>query len=192
MITVEEILSLLHLEPHHEEGGYFVETYRSKEFIPESILPERYKGARSFATAIYYLLTPDTFSAMHRLQTDEIFHFYSGDPVEMLQLWPDGSGRIITLGTDFLKGDRPQVIVPRGVWQGARLFPGGRFALLGTTVSPGFECADYESGKRGPLTVAYPRFRDLILSLTSSTATDSTLGGLPSPAAAPGRVDRKK
>ncbi len=173
MITVEEILSLLRLKPHPEEGGYFVETYRSNEFIPASILPGRYKGARSFATAIYYLLTPDTFSAMHRLQTDEIFHFYSGDPVEMLQLGPDGSGRIIILGTDFLKGARPQVIVPRGVWQGARLSPGGRFALLGTTVSPGFECADYETGQRDSLTISYPRFRDLILSLTSPAASNS-------------------
>jgi len=191
MTTAEEILSLLHLRPHPEEGGYFVETYRSKEFIPESVLPDRYKGARSFATAIYYLLTADTFSAMHRLQTDEIFHFYSGDPVEMLQLWPDGSGRIITLGVDFLKGERPQVIVPKGVWQGARLFPGGRFALLGTTVSPGFECADYETGQRDSLTRFYPGFRKLIRSLTPSAPSDPTLNqGLPG--AAQSRVDRKK
>jgi len=172
MITAEEIVSLLNLRPHPEEGGYFVETYRSKELIPESVLPDRYKGTRPFATAIYYLLTPDTFSAMHRLQTDEIFHFYSGDPVEMLQLWPDGSGRILTLGVDFLKGARPQVNVPKGVWQGARLFSGGRFALLGTTVAPGFECADYEPGQRDSLTNSYPRFRDLILSLTSSVEAE--------------------
>ena len=126
MITPEELVSLLHLKPHPEEGGCFIETYRSKEWIPESVLPGRYKGARSFATALYFLLTRDTFSAMHRLQTDEIFHFYLGDPVEMLQLLPDGSGRIIPLGTDFLAGARPQVIVPRGVWQGAKLIPGGR------------------------------------------------------------------
>src|SRR5581483_11176343 len=98
------------------------------------------------ATAIYYLLTPDTVSAMHRLATDEIFHFYLGDPVEMLQLRPDGSHRVAILGPDLDAGQRPQIVVPRGVWQGARLVPGGRFALLGTTVAPGFDYADYETG----------------------------------------------
>ena len=191
MFTAEQIISLLHLEPHPEEGGYFVETYRSQEEIPGSVLPGRYKGPRSFATAIYYLLTPDTFSAMHRLQTDEIFHFYSGGPVEMLQLWPDGSGRIIRLGVDFLKGAQPQVIVPRGVWQGARLFPGGRFALLGTTVSPGFECADYETGQRDSLTLSYPRFRDLIFSLTSPVVSNSAPKEN-APKCRKDRVDRKK
>jgi predicted cupin superfamily sugar epimerase len=166
MITAEQIISLLQLEPHPEEGGYYVETYRSREKIPESILPERYKGTRSFATAIYYLLTPHTFSVMHRLQTDEVFHFYWGDPVEMLQLGPDDSGKVLILGTNLLRGMRPQVIVPGGVWQGSRLLPGGRFALLGTTVSPGFERADYENGPRDLLVHSYPRFRDQIVSLT--------------------------
>jgi predicted cupin superfamily sugar epimerase len=84
-------------------------------------LPSRYKGVRLFGTAIYYLLTPETFSAMHRLPSDEIFHFYIGDPVEMLQLWPDGSIRVLILGSDILNGMQPQVVVPRGVWQGAKL-----------------------------------------------------------------------
>jgi uncharacterized protein len=166
MITADQIISLLQLEPHPGEGGYFVETYRSREKIPEPLLPDRYKGARSFATAIYYLITPLAFSVMHRLQTDEIFHFYLGDPVEMLQLGPPGSGRVLILGTDLLKGMHPQIIVPRGVWQGSRLLPGGRFALLGTTVSPGFERADYENGQRNLLVHSYPRFRDQIVSLT--------------------------
>jgi predicted cupin superfamily sugar epimerase len=82
-------------------------------------------------------LTPDTFSALHRLASDEVFHFYLGDPVEMLQVWPDGSHRVVLIGTDLAAGERPQVVVPRGIWQGARLRPGGRFALLGTTVAPG-------------------------------------------------------
>lgn len=161
MIIADEIISLLNLKPHSEEGGYFVETYRSQQHLPEGG-----EGKRILATAIYYLLTPDTFSAMHRLKTDEIFHFYLGDPVEMLQLLPDGSGRVITLGPDILNGMRPQVIVMKGVWQGARLLPGGRFALLGTTMSPGFELADYESGKRDVLVELYPQFRDLISILT--------------------------
>ena len=148
MPTAEQIRSLLHLGPHPREGGYFVETYRSDVYIAGDMLPARYESGRSLATAIYYLLTPDTFSALHRLKTDEIFHFYVGDPVEMLQLWPDGKGRVLTMGHDILDGMQPQVLVPQGIWQGTRLVPGGKFTLLGTTISPGFEFADYESGQR--------------------------------------------
>jgi len=166
MLTADQIVSLFNLKPHPEEGGYFAETYRSPEILPERALSSRYKGIRSFGTAIYYLLTPETFSAMHRLQSDEIFHFYFGEPVEMLQLWPDGSGKTITIGSDILNGMQPQVIVPRGVWQGARLFKDGRFALLGTTVSPGFALADYESGRRDELVKSYPQYQHLITALT--------------------------
>lgn len=119
MPTADQIRTLLNLKPHLEEGGYFIETYRSSETILEKVLPSRYEGVRTFGTAIYYLLTPETFSAMHRLRSDEIFHFYLGDPVEMLQLWPDGPGRIVILGSDILDRMQPQVVVPRGVWQGA-------------------------------------------------------------------------
>ena len=163
---IAQLLDLLNLQPHPAEGGYFVETYRSTEAIPPEALPARYQGARRHGTAIYYLLTPQTFSAMHRLQSDEVFHFYLGDPVEMLQLRPDGTGRVLLLGPDILGGMRPQVVVPRGVWQGSRLRSGGRFALLGTTVSPGFEYADYETGRRAELIEAYPQFHDRIVALT--------------------------
>ena len=166
MITEEEIIALLNLKPHLEEGGYFVETYRSEELLLPGTLPDGYEGRRCYGTAIYYFLTPDTFSAVHRLKSDEIFHFYLGDPVEMLQLWPDGSGKVLLLGTDMVVGMRPQVIVPRRVWQGARLRPGRSFALLGTTVSPGFEYEDYETGQRDSLVRTYPDFRDLIIALT--------------------------
>jgi hypothetical protein len=121
MLTADQIITLLNLKPHPEEGGYFVETYRSTETLSRELLPNRYKGDRSFSTAIYYLLTPGTFSTIHQLRSDEVFHFYLGNPVEMIQLWPDGSGRILILGFDILNGMEPQVIVPRGVWQGARL-----------------------------------------------------------------------
>lgn len=166
MLTANQIITLFNLKPHPEEGGYFAETYRSSETLSEKALPFRYRGIRTFGTAIYYLLSPETFSAMHRLQSDEIFHFYLGDPVEMLQLRPDGSGKVITIGSDILNGMQPQVLVPRGVWQGARLIKSGKFALLGTTVSPGFELADYESGQREELANSHPRFRDLITALT--------------------------
>ncbi|HTD54861.1 MAG TPA: cupin domain-containing protein, partial [Silvibacterium sp.] len=115
---------------------------------------------------IYYLLEPGTFSEMHRLASDEIFHFYYGDPVEMLQLLPDGSGQTIVLGSDLSRGQHPQLIVPKDVWQGSRLLPGGNVALLGCTVSPGFDYADYETGSRADLTLSYPQYAELIEILT--------------------------
>ena len=93
---------------------------------------------------------------MHRLPTEEVFHVYLGGPVRMLQLFPDGSGREILLGSDILSGQEPQVIVPAGVWQGSRLEPGVEFALLGATMAPGFDYADYERGRRDDLVARYP------------------------------------
>ena len=138
------IIARLRLEPHPKEGGWFRETYRAAETLAPSALPSRYRARRAVATAIYYLLTPTSFSALHRLASDEVFHFYMGDPAEMLLLHPDESGQVVTLGPDVLQGMHPQVVVPRGVWQGARLRPGGSFALLGTTVAPGFDFAGFE------------------------------------------------
>ncbi len=162
---IEEIKTLLNLSSH-VEGGFFVETYRSNELIAQKALPDRFDGNRCLSTAIYYMLTPETYSAIHKLQSDEIYHFYQGDPVEMLQLYPDGSGRIIILGSDILNGMQPQVAVPKGVWQGSRLSPGGRFALMGTTVSPGFEYFDFETGNRETLQKTYPEFKDQIEALS--------------------------
>ncbi|HEX9015986.1 MAG TPA: cupin domain-containing protein [Chloroflexota bacterium] len=161
----QSIITALGLVPH-PEGGYFAETYRADELLPPEALSRGYPDARSVSTAIYYLLTPDTFSELHSLRSDEIFHFYLGDPVEMLQLWPDGSGEVVTLGTDIAAGMRPQVVVPGSVWQGSRLVPGGSFALLGCTVAPGFDYSDYEAGKRDDLLYLFPRFEEMIKALT--------------------------
>ena len=166
MITADTVKSMLNLKPHPEEGGYFRETYRSPHTLSKDILPEEYQDERSLSTAIYYLLTPDTFSALHRLPTDELFHFYLGDPVEMLQLLPGGTGKTITLGQDITNGMQLQVVAKKDVWQGSRLCAGGQFALLGATMSPGFESSDYESGQRERLIADYPQFANLIKVLT--------------------------
>lgn len=155
-LEADEIIRLLNLQKHPMEGGYFVETYRSVEKC----------GERSLATAIYFLLTDETFSEMHRLTGDEMFHFYYGDPVEHVQLFPDGSGKIITIGNDLAAGHEPQVNVPGDVWQGSRLVPGGRVALLGTTMSPGFDYKDYVTGDRQTLIRSHPEFKELIIELT--------------------------
>jgi|SRR5271156_177031 len=167
-MTADEIKKLLNLGPHPCEGGWFIHTWRSDEMIPHATLPVRYPGDRHAGTCIYYLLEPSTFSEMHRLASDEIFHFYYGDPVEMLQLLPDGSAHTVILGNDLRHGQRPQLIVRKYVWQGSHLLPGGQVALLGCTVSPGFDFADYETGRRDPLLREYPQYSDLIQTLTRS------------------------
>jgi predicted cupin superfamily sugar epimerase len=166
MLTAERIRTLLKLEPHPIEGGYFVQTYRCELPIPKVSLPASYPADRTMSTAIYYLLTPDTFSAMHSLPGDEIFHFYLGDPVEMLQLNPDGTGEVVVLGQDLASGMRLQHVVLGGIWQGSRLRAGGEYALLGTTMSPGFDYDDYETGDRQQLSAEYPEFSERIASLT--------------------------
>jgi predicted cupin superfamily sugar epimerase len=166
MISADEIKKLLRLEPHPREGGWFRQTWKSEEEIPQKVLPSRYPGPRAAGTAIYYLLEPDTYSEMHRLASDEVFHFYLGDPVEMLQLYPDGSGRVLLLGSNPAAGMELQTVVPQGVWQGSRLLPGGQLALLGCTVSPGFDYQDYESGVRTELVRGWAEWREMITSLT--------------------------
>jgi predicted cupin superfamily sugar epimerase len=165
-MDVETIKQMLNLEPLPTEGGFFAEVYRSNEKLPQTCLPGRYAGDRCLGTAIYFLLTNDTFSALHRLKSDEVYHFYVGDPVEALLLREDGSGELITVGNDLLSGMRPQAVVPRGTWQGSRLKAGGTFALLGTTVAPGFEFADFELANRASLLTHYPAFAEIIHALT--------------------------
>jgi uncharacterized protein len=168
--TAAELKELLHLEPHPCEGGWFRQTWRADQTISASALPARYVGdrdaGRAAGTAIFYLLEPGSFSEMHRLASDEIFHFYLGDPVEMLQLFPEGTGSTLILGSDLAAGQQVQTVVPQGVWQGSRLLPGGTLALLGCTVSPGFEYADYESGSRSVLAQAWPEWAEKITRLT--------------------------
>ncbi|HET9184447.1 MAG TPA: cupin domain-containing protein [Candidatus Angelobacter sp.] len=159
-MTAQEIISLLQLQPHPKEGGFFAETYRSAATM--NVAP----GARNLATAILYLITPKSFSEMHRLPGDEIFHFYLGDPVEMLQLHADGSSEVIVLGADIQSGMKLQHVVPGGVWQGSRLKKGGTFALLGTTMSPGFAYEDYSSGTAEELIRLCPEQAEMIRAFT--------------------------
>ena len=161
-MTAERIIEILGLEPLPVEGGYYRETYRSAEVIS---LPGRYNGPRLTGSAIYYLITPETFSSLHRLTSDEIFHFYLGDPVEMLQLFEDGTGKIIKIGNDIENGCFPQAVVPKHTWQGTRLVDGGKFALMGTTMAPGFEFDDFVAGEREELVGRYPEFAEHISKL---------------------------
>lgn len=159
-MTTAQIKQMLGLEPHPVEGGFYRRTYTS----PGSV--EVPRGLRAQGTAIYYLLEPGTFSEIHMLASDEIFHFYLGDPVEMLQLYPDGRSTLFTLGSDLVAGQNVQLVVPAGVWQGTRLIGKGRFALLGCTVTPGFDFADYRSGHYDQLAAQWPGEAERIKNLT--------------------------
>jgi uncharacterized protein len=159
-MTADDVIRVLGLEPLPIEGGFFAETYRAAATIPPGALPAGYGGARAHSTAIYYLVTPTSFSRLHRLRSDEIFHFYAGAPAEMLQLGPGAGARRVVLGADLAAGQRPQVVVPAGVWQGLRPADGGAWSLLGTTVAPGFAYEDYEHGDRAALLAGWPSERE--------------------------------
>ena len=160
LMTADEIKALLKLEPHPVEGGFYRRTYTSAGSV------ELARGTRAQGTAIYYLLEAGTFSEMHVLDSDEIFHFYLGDPVEMLQLHPDGSSEVLVLGPDLGAGQYVQVVVPAGVWQGTRLMGEGKVALLGCTVTPGFDFADYRNAGFEELAAKWPGERERIRGLT--------------------------
>lgn len=154
------MIQQLGLTPHPVEGGYYRRTWSSGLSLSTPA------GPRLAATAIYYLLEPGTFSEMHRLRCDEVFHFYLGDPVEMLHLYPDGSSGHFILGPDLGAGQHVQLPVSAGIWQGCHLLPGGSFALLGCTVTPGFDFADYEGGSAEPLIAQWPWEAETIQALT--------------------------
>ena len=124
-------------------------------------------GDRALSTAIYFLVTAESPSRMHRVASDEIWHFYAGDELEMLQLRPDGSSAVVRIGIDVEGGARPQVLVPAGVWQGVRVREGGSYGLVGATVTPGFDFEDFEMGDRNELIARYPARAELITTLSS-------------------------
>lgn len=169
MLSAERVTELLRLEPLPIEGGWFRSTYVAREQLPPGALPERFAGARPLASAIYYLLRGDDISALHRLASDEVYHFYLGTPAEMLLLHPDGSHDVLMLGPDLEAGHRVQVVVPHGTWQGTRLLEPAGWVLLGTTMAPAYDQADFELGVRADLAARYPACAARISALTRSS-----------------------
>lgn len=140
-----EVIERLGLVPLPGEGGFFRETHRSVLSISGAVLPSRFQGSsRHTSTAIYYLLTDETFSALHRLKSDEIYFFHTGDPVLLSLVNESGELSHVTLSNRLIDDEQCQEVVPSGIWQGSRLLPGGKWALLGTCVAPGFEFSDWE------------------------------------------------
>jgi uncharacterized protein len=159
-VTAEQIKEVLKLAPHPIEGGSFRQSWAAPGTL------ELARGRRSQGTAIYYLLEQGQFSEMHVLDSDEMFHFYLGDPVEMLKLYPDGRSAVVVLGQELLAGQQVQVLVPAGVWQGTRLIGESKFALLGCTVVPGFDYADYRNASYDELAAKWPDQKERIRALT--------------------------
>lgn len=165
-MELEEVISSLKLEKHPEEGGWFRETYRSAEKFGGGSLPSRYQGDRAYSTHMYYLISADHFSGLHLVKSDEVYHFYLGDPALLCLIAPDGTARETVLGSNISAGETLQCLVPFGHWQAVHLKPGGQWALLGCTVSPGFEYIDFEDGNRQSLLAQFPQHKELITKLT--------------------------
>jgi predicted cupin superfamily sugar epimerase len=163
-LTAKAIIKQLNLKPLPDEGGYYRETHRDAGLIPKSVLLY-HSGPRSYSTSILYLITPESFSKLHAVKSTEVFHFYAGDPVRMVQINHSGTLTNITLSNKLDKGE-PQVVVPSHVWQGTKLVEGGKWALLGCTVSPGFEFDDYMTGKRFDLLQKFPQHAETIRQFT--------------------------
>jgi predicted cupin superfamily sugar epimerase len=158
-------IKTLNLAPH-PEGGYFRQTYRSDLSLPASALPAEFSGPRPASTAIYFLIDGENFSALHRLRSDEMWHFYSGGALVVHELSPDGSYTEKLLGSDPGAGEQMQLVVPAGHWFAACVRDPATYSLVGCTVAPGFDFADFELARRDDLLRQYPQHRDLIVRFT--------------------------
>lgn len=165
MDEIQYLVKKLKLEPH-PEGGFFKETYRSKNEIPQDILQGQYSGPRNISTTIYFLLTSDNFSAFHRIKQDEIWHFYLGSPISLHVISDKGLYKKHFIGNDFEKGHFPQFIVKGGDWFASEIEDSNSFALAGCTVSPGFDFADFEMASQESLIKLFPPHHKIISKLT--------------------------
>jgi predicted cupin superfamily sugar epimerase len=161
-LTADEIKAMLGLE-RHPTCGFVAETYRSPLRMPTLALPEPYESGRPYASALYFLVTPDAQIVMHRIRSEQLYHHYLGDPLEVLMLYPDGSGAVATVGSELASGMRPQLLIPGGTFHTSRLVPGAAgYALLASTEWPGVEPPDVEHGSLKALAEDYPAFREEI------------------------------
>jgi uncharacterized protein len=159
--TVISIIKRLKLKKH-PEGGYFAETYRSKNSFKKSQLPKKFGGKRQHSTTIYFMLTGKDFSAFHRLKADEVWHFYSGSPLNIYVIQKNGKLKKIILG----KNHHYQTVIHAEQWFAAEVTEPRSYSLVGCTVSPGFDFKDFELGEEEKLVKLYPGLKDLISRLT--------------------------
>lgn len=163
--SINKIIKALDLTAH-PEGGYYKETYRSKGEIEESNLNSTYKGKRNYSTGIYFLLTSDSFSALHRIKQDEIWHFYDGSPIRLHVISETGIYSVHSIGRDIFNGEVPQYVVPGGCWFAAEVINKDSYSLVGCTVSPGFSFEDFELKNKKELISLFPEQEGIISKLT--------------------------
>jgi len=164
MIHADYWIQNLKLQPH-PEGGFYKETYRSPENIPGSGLPDRFKGDRSFSTAIYFLLRSEDRSLFHRIKSDELWHYHAGSALSISVL-DDRGLTVYTLGPDLEKGESLQIVIPAGCWFGAKVDRENSYTLSGCTVAPGFDFQDFELADRSTLFKTFPAHHSIIEKLT--------------------------
>jgi predicted cupin superfamily sugar epimerase len=150
----------------HPEGGHFREVYRSSESTPHEALPPRFSGSRAFSTSIYFLLQSHEVSRFHRIKSDEVWHFYAGSSLMLHVIDGEGAYSQIELGSDLERGESLQAVVPAGCWFGATVNQQNTFTLVGCTVAPGFDFADFEIAKRDELLAMFPQHSAIIKQLT--------------------------
>ncbi|HXE10535.1 MAG TPA: cupin domain-containing protein [Bryobacteraceae bacterium] len=165
MTSQEYWISHLNLQ-HHPEGGFFRETYRAPLAIPHSALPASFRDSRRASTAIYFLIAGEDFSALHRLAADEVWHFYAGSALLIHCIDRSGNYSIVKLGQNPENGEQFQCVIPAGDWFGSCLERPDTYALVGCTVAPGFDFADFEMAQRADLLTDYPQHKDVIEKLT--------------------------
>lgn len=165
MTEIERIIQNLELKPH-PEGGYFKEVYRSEGFIKKDNLDSEFSGNRNYATSIYFLLTSDSFSAFHRINQDEIWHFYKGSPIKLHIISKKGDYSNVIIGNNLEKDQTPQYIVPAKYWFAAEVINKNDYTLVGCTVSPGFDFNDFELPKKETLISKFPQHSAIITKLT--------------------------
>jgi len=164
MLTAQQLIHQYELQLH-PEGGWYKETYRSKENIPVKGLPGRFNDSRAFSTAIYFLLEQGSFSAFHRIKSDECWHFYAGDPLFIYTIHQDGRLEIISLGNDIYKGQLFQYVVPANCWFASEPSPQSSWCFAGCTVAPGFDFSDFELADASTLLATYPEHKKIIMEL---------------------------
>jgi uncharacterized protein len=164
-MTKEFLIKSLELLPH-PEGGFYKETYRSEGKIAKGALPAAFGGDRNYSTCIYFLIGKENFSALHRIRSDEIWHFYYGDALEVIEINEDGELKKTMVGNGLSQGEVFQYTVKSNTWFGSRVKEGGSFSLVGCSVAPGFDFSDFEMAERTNLIKLFPQHQKMILEMT--------------------------
>jgi predicted cupin superfamily sugar epimerase len=164
-MTIDYLVKTLNLLPH-PEGGYYKETYRANLQLAKNALPEGFLGDRNIATAIYFLIEKNNFSALHKIRSDETWHFYYGDALEVIEIDENGVLTATAIGNNLIEGEVFQYTVKANNWFGSRVKAGGNFSLVGCTVAPGFDFNDFELGKKEDLLKLFPQHQKVIIEMT--------------------------